>query len=1112
MFTWISILLMIPLPTLFLSCGEKQEPPEDKLIVEQNIIKETEELSIADTTRAGRYFAKAEQFTEETKHDSAAVYFEKARRLYEDEISQTGAERAWIKYIKCYNGTGESLRKRGEYDKAKKYFETGLELGLKKLGEHHLEVATSYSSLGNLDRIVGQHDKALHSLNKALDIQTRILDNKSLELATTYNRIGILHRVKGEHDQALDFYKKSLSIKREKLGDNDRTIAVMYNNIGNIYRDKGDFEEALKYYVQGKEMISDTSKKNQNLIAALHSNIGVTYFHKGDYEQALSFLKRSLGMRIKLSGKGSLAAANTYNSIGMVFHNSGDYDEGHGYFQKALKIIVEKVGEEHEAATAVYNNIANYYEAKGEYAKALILHHQILKTRRALFGENNFLVAWTFHNAGVVYGKQGDHKKELEYSIKALAIRKQVYGEIHPEIAWSYSNIGGSYTRIGEYEKALKFLQKGLSMRIDLLGEKHPEVAYTLRGIGDAYFRQQKIKKALEYFQMAIISLSADFNETDIYINPSSSVDVSSESYLVDFLADKARAFRELYNLKTKNVRDVRMALSTYELASKLIDRLRNNLESEKSKLFLSETAVSIYQDAVETALQIFYLDKNANSKASAFEFAEKSKGSVLLAALSESKAKQFSGVPDILLARERQLRVDRAYYEQSLITEQQKGIAAYTAKIVLLQDRIFELSRADQALLERFENEFPDYFNLKYKVNTVSIIDVQEQILNESTAMIEYFVGKDSIFIFTITPNEFDVTAVIKGSAFQKQVDRLRAGIIKRDFALYTESAYRLYQILLEPVADKLRFDNLVMVPDGLMNTIPFEALLTSAIGDESTKNYATLPYLLEKYAISYAYSATLLQELRAKRGKRPKHNYLAFAPVFRNGLPASSRGADLLQKSLMASTRSVIDIPPGYLSYSEMEVIGVFDLFQSNSGFWRSFGTKSKIFLEDDATEANAKSVGLADYRYVHFATHGFINEKEPKLSGLQLAENPNDSTLAEDGYLYLAEVYNLNLRADLVTLSACETGLGQVAKGEGLIGLTRGFLYAGASNVLVSLWKVDDRATADFMVDFYSKILEGTTKTEALREAKRAMISLRHPEYNKPYYWAPFILIGR
>jgi CHAT domain-containing protein len=426
--------------------------------------------------------------------------------------------------------------------------------------------------------------------------------------------------------------------------------------------------------------------------------------------------------------------------------------------------------------------------------------------------------------------------------------------------------------------------------------------------------------------------------------------------------------------------------------------------------------------------------------------------------------------------------------------------------------------------MLQRFEKEYPEYYHLKYRVDSVSVEEVQQQIVDENTALVEYFTGKDTLFIFAITPNAFEVAAVAKDSSFERHIEQLRQGLVAQDYAGYTQPAYWLYQILLAPVAEQIRGKNLLIIPDGALSAVPFEALLTEQVAEGNLQDYMKLPYLINEHAISYAYSATLLQQEQTRKNRATKHDYLAFAPVFANGLPAGTRGAEFFKENLapdssqtaaVSATAAATASAPatrirGYLPSTKKEVTGIMDAFENHYGlFERWFDNKSRVYLEKDAKEENLKLAGLGDYRYLHFATHGLVNEKNPKLSGLLLAQE--DSTSKEDGILHLGEIYNLNLKADLVVLSACETGLGQIAKGEGIIGLTRGFLYAGASNLLVSLWQVSDATTADLMVDFYDKMLGGMSKSAALREAKLQMIR-RHAEYARPYYWAPFILVGR
>jgi CHAT domain-containing protein len=462
-------------------------------------------------------------------------------------------------------------------------------------------------------------------------------------------------------------------------------------------------------------------------------------------------------------------------------------------------------------------------------------------------------------------------------------------------------------------------------------------------------------------------------------------------------------------------------------------------------------------------------------------------------------------------------VRIDLAFYEKSLLEEQLRGSDADSAQIAALQDKVFGLKQTYDALGQRFEKNYPDYYNLKYQSRVASVAELQQRLLDDKTALVEYFLGADSIFVFVLTKAAFNIRASHKDSLFEPQIEQLRQGIVAQDFAAYALPAYRLYQTLLAPMANAISGKSLILVPEGALSAIPFEALLTEQVAEGKSQDYAKLPYLINEHAVSCAYSATLLQQEQSRENRATKHDYLAFAPVFANGLPAGTRGAEFFNKnfaldsSQTAATASASATRiRGYLPSTKKEVTGILDLFKNSYNlFERWFGNKSKVYLEREAKEKKLKSRDLSDYRFLHFATHGLVNEKSPKLSGLLLASE--DSTSNEDGILHLGEIYNLKLNADLVVLSACETGLGQVAKGEGIIGLTRGFLYAGASNLLVSLWQVSDVTTADLMVDFYDKMLGGMSKPEALREAKLQMIH-RHPEYAKPYYWAPFILVGK
>jgi CHAT domain-containing protein/Tfp pilus assembly protein PilF len=1158
---------------------QKQPTPKDSL-----------ELFASDTALAGRYFANAEQFTKEAKYDSAIAYFEKASVFYEKAGD-------WEKYVRCYNQMGENCRRKADPEQAIRHLDRAAEVGLKNLGEQHLEMANNYNARGNVfyfnkgnydqaldfyDKALsirrktlgeqhpeagksysnigmvqarkGQYKEALESHQKALSILLKALGESHPDLAVAYTNMGNMLMSQGKYDQALDFHNKVLSIRLAAFGEQHPDVAVTYTNMGNIYRRKGDYSRALDFHKKALsirltklgEQHPEVARSYDNtgiiymmkgdydtalvchkkalaiFVAALgekhpdvavgNTNMGIVYYSKGDYDQAIASHKKALSITLGSLGERHPNVANICNNIGVAYREKGDYDEALNFYNKALLVRLAIFGEQHPDVARVYNNIGVVHQDKGDYADALVFHEKTLSIRLATLGKDHLDVAECYGNLGNLCAEKADYDNAIAYYKKALPIFLKRLGEQHPFVAMIYDNLGVAYNKKGSNDQANVFNKKALSLRLAMFGERHPEVAMSYQNLGDVYDHIGRYNDALVFYQNALRANVPAFSEPDPYVNPPLD-SILSENILLESLARKASTLVKRSTKAQTRLRDLEAAVSTYQHASRLIDQMRSSYKAEGSKLFLAEAATNIYDQGIQAARRLYAATHKHEHKAAAFLFAEKSKAGILLETFAEAEAKQFAGISDSLLEKERQIRIDLAFYEKSLIEEQLKLEAGDSAKIALWQDKAFNLRQAYDALLQRLEKEYPEYYKLKYEVKTVSLQEVQEQILNENTALVEYFTGKDSIFIFTITKSDFEVTAVTKDSLFGQQVKQLRQSIIAQDslFAQYTQSAYHFYQTLLEAVANTLSAKNLIIIPDGVMSAIPFEALLTRPVNAEGgSKNYPKLPYLVEKYAISYGYSATLLGETLKSKRIQAERDYLAFAPVYFNGLAESTRGAKFIKSNFgLDTTRADIRANLGDLLASKDEVIGILEKFKATYGFFeRWFSNKSHAFIEQQASEQRLKLSELNKYRFVHFATHGFVNETHPKLSGLLM---PQVEASAEDGILYLAEVYNLSLNADLVILSACETGLGKIAKGEGIIGLTRGFLYAGARNLLVSLWQVDDPATAKLMVEFYGKMLDGLDKTEALREAKRQMIH-HHPEYAKPYYWSSFILIGR
>jgi CHAT domain-containing protein/Tfp pilus assembly protein PilF len=1015
---------------LGLSCSQEDKQSETPSANEPTrSASDSSQTSITASSHADKIFARAAQLYQNSRYDSATVYFEKASALYE-------AAQNWAGYVRACTEMAGTLSTANLHDQAEAKLNHAFAVGMSRLGEHHPDMAPIYEILG------------------------RFCVNKN------------------DYDNAISYFQKELAIRQAATGGSEQDkIADAHIRIGMMYADKGHYDQAVQSLQQAlavRKAVDPELRTSET--GDLYFYFGSLHIYRGEYDLALEYYSKTMAIWKALQGDSlkGWAAANLYHNLGLVHQNKGNYLQALRLFQKSLAMCLEEFGERHSVVAIRYQGMGNAYLEMGDYVKALEFHQKSLDINLSLYGERNHSVSYGYGNLGIVYARKGDYGKALPYYQKALAIMKAVLGQRHPDIAECCNLIGDLHLQKGDYQQALVMFQQ--AQQANVIG----------------------------------------FTDRAIYHNPSLQ-QVLSEEKLLESLQKKAKALIRRAAVSPHPFEDLQAALSTSQLAVELIDRIRRGYKAEGAKLFLAEKTTETYEQAIQIAHALYRATGDPQYEEQAWQFAEKSRAGILLDALAEAEAKNFAGIPDSLLEKERRLRAELAFQEKRVLEAEAKGSAADSVKILAWQAELFDLKRAYENLLAHFEARHPDYFNLKYQNKIANATEIREQLLDEHTALVEYFVGRDSLYIFALANDRLDLKSAPRDSLLEQRVAELRSAIVEQDYDRYARAAYALHQILLAPMAPALDCENFIIIPDGALCFVPFEALLTDTAGVHAPiKDYRALPFLLKKHALRYGYSATMLLET-ARRQRGPlTRDYLAFAPLFADGVASTpeqllftenSSSAEFLAAQRTADTTRAI--AAGFLPATKEEVRGVQNLFRERAGFFAHwFGNDAQVRLEHHASEAYLKSTRLADFRYLHFATHGFVNESKPKLSGLLLAPIASQK---EDGILYLGEIYNLNLNADLVVLSACETGLGKMAKGEGLIGLGRGFLYAGAANLLVSLWQVNDASTANLMIDFYEKMLEGKSKTAALREAKLHLIE-RQAKYAKPYYWAPFVLMGK
>ncbi len=997
-------------------------------------------ILLQDTTLAVEYFKKGWSLYEAAQYDSSNKYYSKAKDIYEELSKQYDQENTWVHLIQCSNMLGWILKLQGKYETSIQHLTFAIDIGLKKLGENHVDVAQSYNCIGS-----------------------------------TYSS-------KGDYDKALEYFIKSLSIRYQLLGENSPQLAGNYNNIATIYLEKGDYNQALEYLQKALSIRRQALKKEDIEIAQYYNNIGIVYKGKGDYDKALEFYQKSLSIKLRTLGEEHILVANNYNNIGTIYSYKDDFDQAIKYYEKSLSIRIKLLGENHQD------------------------------------------VAGSYINMGIIYWKKGDYDKALEIHQKSLTILLRLFGEDNNLVAQNYMYIGKTYNDKGDYDKALEYTQKSLSIRHRLFGEKNPDVAESYLNLAKIYERKQDFAVSLNYCQSSIIALVSQFKDQSIYNNPPLE-GINSESYLLDALKLKAKIFSRISN-QNKNSSELaktnlETSLLTYQLVTELIDKMRTGYKAEGSKLFLGEQVSEIYDQAIRTSLKLYDITKAEKYKQQAFLFAEKGKSAVLHEGLMEVNAIQFAKLPSYLLEKEKQLKVDLAFYETQLQNEYQKPVSPTARqggkdsqdniKISDYENRLFDLKNQYEKLISDLESNYPDYFNLKYQNRNVSVPEIQEN-LSGNTALIEYFVTDSTIFVFTILKDEFDVVPIKKPIDFSLLTKDFYSSIIKTETEKYITSANELSKLLITPVMDKIRVkEKLVIIPHDLLFKIPFETLFTSSQKKKIT-DYSKIDYLIKTFDVSYHYSSSLYIRSIKKRMETNKNNleksFIGFAPVFAkddlSGYTLAGNDLANLTTDYNELLRSTIVDGKRFdeLKYSEWEVKSIFELFAAQKK-----NKNNSAYFYSDATEEAFKS-SVNNYNIIHIASHSFINEIHPQISGVVFAQ-PIDTSFSEDGILYAGETYNLELNAGLVVLSSCESGLGKLVRGEGMMALTRGFLYSGADNIIFSLWKIPDKHTSELMIEFYKQMLAGKSYSESLKKAKLTLI--KNESTARPRSWASFVLIG-
>jgi len=493
---------------------------------------------------------------------------------------------------------------------------------------------------------------------------------------------------------------------------------------------------------------------------------------------------------------------------------------------------------------------------------------------------------------------------------------------------------------------------------------------------------------------------------------------------------------------------------------------------------------VLAYDLAIGIAYQFYKITDDSKYLKEAFNYTEKSKSAVLLASVRNLDALKSTDVPSDVMMLEKQHKEEINGLRQMLVDEQQKRSPS-SAKISFFESRLLKLIIEHDSLVNSLEKNYPRYYSLKYDRSTIQLNDLVKK-LNKDEAIIEYKLADSIIYIISITKNEIVLSKSIIDSSFLNSLDYLLSiknidisKLSKKDFKAFYGHSHHLWSVLIEPVYGKIISKRLIIIPDGVLGYLPFEILARST-DNFNELDFKTMPYLLKESPISYSYSSTLKYNPYFTNNEKINNELIAFAPDYVKSSGSSSQSREYNLTSL---------------PNAEQEAKSIKNMW-GGEVLTKDHATKSKFIMN------------AGYYDILHLAMHTLINDSLPMFSKLVFTETHTDTTT---NLLNTYEIYDLDLKASMVTLSACNTGTGRLRTGEGIMSLARGFIYAGVPSIVMTLWEVQDKSGSEIMTDYYQNLMEGDPKDIALQKAKLKFLQSSPTIKTHPFYWSAYIVTG-
>jgi CHAT domain-containing protein/tetratricopeptide (TPR) repeat protein len=1023
------------------------------------------------------------------------------------------ADRRWLAEAAQLNDQAFQLYQQGKTQAALALAQKVLAVRKEVLGPRHFDYATSLNNLAFLYKLQGDYAQAEPLFRQAVDIYKQMLGQRHPAYATSLNNLALLYQAQGEYGQAEPLFRQALQIRKDVLGPRHPDYANSLVGLATLYEGQAEYAQAEPLFRRALEIYKQALGEHHPDYATCLNHLAGLYESQGEYAQAEPLFRQVLELRRRVQGPRHPDYATSLNNLAFLYHSQGEYAQSELLYRQALAIYKQVLGVRHPDYATSLNNLAVLYESRGDYARAEPLFRQALEIRKQVLGPRHPDYARSLNNLAYLYDSQQEYAKAEPLHRQALAITKQVLGERHPLYATSLNNLAGLYQAQGEYTQAEPLFRQARDLIRQVLGEDHPQYAQTLSNLAHLYESQGEYAQAEPLFREALAALRQRPEGPPPEFGQLSAADLRPLPETVRCLAHYCIVREQLLGPRPTSAQ-LRAADQAFALALAVRERLRHEvLQQDASTLQHGTREFDLIPRRIGLCQRLFAHEGRVPDLETALASAEEGTARVFVEQLGKARAGAVGRVPPELRSQETALRRQLRELDSRIGKEQDKPSEQRDPdKVGQLLDEQKKVESQLTKLIRRMEQEYPQYAALKHP-KPCSLAEARASLDANEVALL-FVSGETRSYLIVVearpAPDDkahgLAICTLPGHDDLADGVSRLTDRDTFEAQAKVRSVAAQIYELLLAPVKERIRGKHLVIVPSGPLGYVPFEVLVEDG------------HYLIENHRIRYAPSLTVLHLVRLweKTRAQPQRPLWAVAdPVYDQADPRAEGGKDLAQatRDALAKYLSRGDRGPATgtalarLRFAGQEIAIIRALLTASD---------SDVLTGLQASEAAVKTASakglLARARYVHFATHGILGLDTGQPPALVLSLVGNDGARdadggVNDGFLRLDEVTRLHLNADLVVLSACETGKGRLYAGEGVTGLARAFLYAGSRGVVCSLWAVDDRETATFMAHLYGGLKDGKAAADALRAAKLAMIRAN----KSPVFWAPFILIG-